>query len=232
MRVRAARHHGGAARPDPRRRCRAVRGVATAGRPSPGRFDDIPCPAFFAAVVGPGWGWWLLRVGVPLPGSETDCPAVPLRGQRPHHHAYPGPHRPLRSSALDEPPSGLSWSARGVGSRRRLAGQCAVEPAGESTTAFSVVCGDGETRPGSRPAAAAGRRANPVVGFGPHQLAGFRIGVMSDRRSDELIAALDGVVRRCCMRRRCAWFRPAGPPVDRQHQSGHRCERYARVDRR
>ena len=34
-------------------------------------------------------------------------------------------------------------------------------------------------------------RAEPVVGFEPEQLAGFRIGVTSDRRSGDLIAALE-----------------------------------------
>ncbi|MEP6560051.1 MAG: uroporphyrinogen-III synthase [Nakamurella sp.] len=44
---------------------------------------------------------------------------------------------------------------------------------------------------GSPVAGAVGRRAESTVGFDPHQLDGFRIGVTSDRRSDELIAALE-----------------------------------------
>jgi uroporphyrinogen-III synthase len=40
------------------------------------------------------------------------------------------------------------------------------------------------------PAAPAAQRAEPVVGFDPHQLNGFRVGVTSDRRSADLIAAL------------------------------------------
>ena len=37
----------------------------------------------------------------------------------------------------------------------------------------------------------ASRQADSVVGFDPHHLDGFRVGVTSDRRSEDLIAALE-----------------------------------------
>jgi len=48
-----------------------------------------------------------------------------------------------------------------------------------------------DAHPAPAPAGTASRQAEPVVGFDPHHLDGFRIGVTSDRRSEDLIAALE-----------------------------------------